>query len=188
MIESPEFIERLFRGEENAFRELFMGYGDRVYNTILSIVQNKEDAEDLSQEVFITIYKTIRSFRKDSKLSTWVYRISVNRSLEFLRNKKRKKRFSFLKSLDEDENTFEIPDFDHPGVALENKELSRELFKAINALPENQKTAFVLSQIEVLSYKEISEVMDLTIPSVESLLFRARQNLKKLLEDFRKKA
>ena len=78
----------------------------------------------------------------------------------------------------------EIPDFVHPGVTLERKEQAQTLFKAINNLPENQKVAFTLSKIEGLNYSEISEVMQISTPSVESLLFRAKQNLQKLLRDF----
>ncbi|MBL0103586.1 MAG: RNA polymerase sigma factor [Bacteroidetes bacterium] len=184
-----ELVLLLKNGNENAYRELFKIHGSRIYNTILGIVQNREDAEDLTQEVLVIIHQSISRFEGNSKLSTWIYRISVTSSLDFLRKKKRKKRFAWLKSIDEESHdglSIDIPHFDHPGVKLENKEKAAILFHAIGKLPENQKTAFILSKVEGLSYQEITEVMNLSLSSVESLLFRARQNLKKLLTYYEK--
>jgi RNA polymerase sigma-70 factor (ECF subfamily) len=105
--------------------------------------------------------------------------------LEFIRNKSRKKRFAFVKSIFHKENEeFEIEDFIHPGIILENKERAGILFKAIDRLPEKQKTAFILNKIEYLRYDEISEVMNLSKSSVESLIHRAKSNLQKYLYDF----
>jgi RNA polymerase sigma-70 factor (ECF subfamily) len=113
----------------------------------------------------------------------------VNKSLDFLKAKKTKKRSGFLVSLfggdkNDDFRPLDVPDFVHPGVIAENKELARTLFKAIDKLPDNQKVAFTLSKIDGLNYAEIAEVMQISIPSVESLLFRAKQNLQKLLREF----
>lgn len=179
-----ELIQGLRNGEETAFKYLVDNYRDRVYNTALGIVQNAEDAEDVSQEVFIQVYRSIGSFKGESKLSTWLYRIATTRSLDLLRSRKSKKRFGLLQRLfgDENEPVYELPDFNHPGVALERKENAAKLFKAINRLPENQKIAFTLHKLEDLSYQEVSEIMQTTLPAVESLMHRAKQNLKKILE------
>ena len=179
-----ELIKGLKEGDESAFKELVDTHKDRVYNTALGIVQNAEDAEDVAQEVFIQVFRSIHSFKGDAKLSTWLYRIATTRSLDLLRSKKSKKRFGIIQRLfgEGDEPAFEIPDFNHPGVALEQKENAARLFRAIGQLPENQKIAFTLHKLEDLSYQEVSEVMKTTVPAVESLMHRAKLNLRKILE------
>ena len=179
-----ELIQGLKNGDESTFKYLVDNYQDRVFNTAIGIVQNAEDAEDVAQEVFIQVYKSIHAFKAESKLSTWIYRITTTRALDFLRSKKSKKRFGIMKRLfgENNEPEMEIPDFNHPGVALDRKENAARLFNAINQLPENQKTAFTLHKLEDLSYLEISEVMQTSLAAVESLIHRARQNLRKILE------
>lgn len=179
-----ELILGLRKGDERAFKYLVDTYQDRVYNTAISIVQNAEDAEDVAQEVFIKVYKSIHNFKGESKLSTWLYRIATTGALDLLRSRKSKKRAGLIQRLfgDNNEPEFEIPDFEHPGVALDRKENAAKLFKAIGQLPENQKSAFVLHKMEDLSYQEVSEVMQTSVAAVESLMHRARQNLKKILE------
>lgn len=183
----PLLILQLQQGNEKAFGYLVENFQDRVYNTCLGILRNAEDAEDIAQEVFVEVHRSVQNFKAESKLSTWIYRICVTKSLDYLRGKKRKKRFAFVKSIfgeHDNELRFEIPDFVHPGVQLENKERAAYLFKAIEDLPENQKIAFTLNKIECLSYQEISEVTEMSVSAVESLLFRAKQNLKKILTDY----
>jgi RNA polymerase sigma factor (sigma-70 family) len=155
----------------------------------LGILQNATDAEDLTQEVFIQVFHAVKNFKGDCKFSTWLYRITVTKSLDFLRSKKRKKRFAFMQSLfgqESNEPLIEQATFVHPGVQLENKERAGILFKAIDKLPENQKIAFTLNKVEGLSYQEIAEVMQLTVSSIESLLFRAKSNLQKYLGNYYK--
>ncbi len=178
-----ELIQGLRQGNEAAFKYLVTTYQDRVFNTAIGIVQNAEDAEDVAQEVFIQVYRSIHSFKGESKLSTWLYRIATTRALDLLRSRKSKKRFGFMQKLfgEDNEPLHELPDFHHPGVALDRKENAAKLFRAISELPENQKTAFTLHKLEDLSYQEISEVMQTSIPAVESLMHRAKQNLRKIL-------
>jgi RNA polymerase sigma factor (sigma-70 family) len=179
-----ELIQQLRAGDEQAFKTLVTNYQDLVYNTALGIVQNSEDAEDVAQEVFIQVYRSIDQFKGDARLSTWIYRITTTKALDHIRSRKRKKRFAFITSLfgPNDEIVHEPVDFQHPGVALDRKEQAALLFQMINQLPENQKVAFTLHKTEELSYQEIADVMQLSVSAVESLLFRARQNLRKLLE------
>lgn len=179
-----ELIERLRKGDEAAFKYLVDNYKERVYNTAIGIVQNAEDAEDVAQEVFIQVYRSIHSFKGESKLSTWLYRIATTRALDLLRSRKSKKRFGLLQRLfgEGNEPVYEIPDFNHPGVALDRKENAAKLFKAIGQLPDNQRIAFTLHKLEDLSYQEISQIMKTSLPAVESLMHRAKQNLRKILE------
>jgi RNA polymerase sigma factor (sigma-70 family) len=180
-LNTPEsnLIDQLQQGDETAFKQVFEAHQHRIYNTILYMVQSVEEAEDLTQEVFVEVFLSIENFKKESKLSTWIYRIAINKALNHLRFKKAKKRLGTVLSIFNISSTDDIPNFIHPGILLENKELSEKLYHAINQLPEKQKTAFVLRHLEDLSYAEIAEVMETTTPSVESLLFRAKQNLQK---------
>ena len=168
------------------FNVIYETYKTKVFNTAIGYLQNQEDAEEVTQDVFVEVYRSAGKFGGKSSLGTWIYRITINKSLDFIKSKNRKKRFAFLGSLfnDAGELKHDAPDFYHPGVILENKEKSAVLFKAVDTLPENQKTAFILSKLEGLSYAEISEVMETSISSVESLLFRAKRNLQKQLSTF----
>lgn len=189
-MEDTDNIAELKAGNRQAFELLVKRLQTQVYNTCLGLLQNAEDAEDITQEVFITVFRSVQGFKGESKLSTWVYRIAVTRSLEFLRMKKRKKRFAFLQSIitsDNGEVKTAAVHFYHPGVQLENKERAAILFQAIDKLPERQKTAFILHKIEDLGHVEISEIMGLSVSSVESLMFRAKQNLQKLLGTYYEK-
>lgn len=179
------FIEELKQGKQAAFKALVENYQQQIYNTCLGFVKNPEEADDLTQEVYIEIFRSILKFRMDAKLSTWIYRIAVTKSLECLRAKKRKKRFAMLRSLlYQDDSALEIPDFEHPGVIAENKERSKIIFQAMDMLPENQRTAYTLHKVEGLSYEEISNIMKKSVSSVESIMHRAKNNLQKYLYDY----
>lgn len=183
-MEEKELIKKIIEGDRTAFKELYDVFSSRVYNTTLGILQNKEDAEDVTQEVFVQVFRSLRNFKQQSSLSTWIYRITINKAFEFIRNKKRKKRFAIVKSIFANEETEEPVDFLHPGILAENRERGKILFRAIDKLSEKQKTAFILSKIENLSHREICDIMGLSLSSVESLIFRAKENLKKDLYDF----
>lgn len=175
---------------EETLKEIYELHKSRVYNTVLSVVQNVADAEEITQDVFMDIFRSINEFEGRSSLSTWIYRISLNKSFDHLKKKKRKKRFAWLTSLfdpDSGELIYESADFEHPGILMENSENARILFNEIDKLAEKQKAAFLLYHIENLSYEEISKVMETTISSVESLLFRAKKNLRNSLGEFYKK-
>jgi RNA polymerase sigma-70 factor (ECF subfamily) len=186
-----ENIQKLQQGSELAFKQLVDNYQKQVVNTCFGLVHNTEDAEDIAQEVFIEVFRSIQNFRADAKLSTWLYRIAVNRSLNFIRDNKRKKWFHSF----EDNILTKNPKIDNatthhntPAKELENSQRAHILHEAIDSLPENQKTAFTLNKYEDLSYKEISEVMDLSVSSVESLIHRAKLKLqKKLYTCYKKK-
>lgn len=166
--------------EDAFFSGLYEEHKDMVYNLCLSYTQNTEDAEEITQDVFIKVYQNIIKFKGEASLKTWIYRISVNQSLDYLKAGKAKKRLSFITSLlrFESNDTFaQIPDFNHPGVLMENKEAMQKLFRLINELPYNQKTVLILKVMESLSQKEIAEIMKLTEKAVDSLFSRAKKNL-----------
>jgi RNA polymerase sigma factor (sigma-70 family) len=181
-----QLLQDLLRGDEKAFRLLVDTYKNRVFNTVLGFIQQTDDAEDITQNVFIKIFETINSFKQQSKLSTWIYRITVNESLDFIRHKNRKKRWAIITSLfgSNNELLYQQVDADHPGILTENKEKAAILFKAINQLPDKQKTAFLLQKTQDCSQHKIAEIMQLSEGAVESLLTRAKTNLKKLLVNY----
>ena len=180
-----ELIYGLRNGEEWAFRELVNRFQDRVFNTSLGLLQNSADAEDIAQEVFIQVYRSINNFKEESSLATWIYRITVTKSLDHLRSKKRKKRFGFISNLFGADNkpVYDPAEFNHPGVQLDRKEDAAILFSLIDQLPENQRTAFILNKVEELSYREIAAILNSTEPAVDSLLQRAKQNLRKKINE-----
>lgn len=182
-----QLVQDLQAGSEQAFRTLIDLYQDKALSTCLGFIPNKQDAEDVVQEVFVEVYRSVGNFKGDSKLSSWIYRIAVNKCLEAIRYKKRQKRRAFFQSLvgmHENNGADLARDFDHPGVLLENKERTAVLFSKIELLPENQRIVFTLCKIDDLSYKEAAEIMNTSVSSVESLMFRAKKNLQKHLEDY----
>ncbi len=186
-MEEKELILRLKKNDEIAFGILVDLFSKKVYNTCVGMLQNMEDAQDITQEIFITIHLNINEFKEESSLSTWIYRISVNKCLEFIRKKNRKKRSGIFRSIYSSDGEKAIEnhsDFMHPGIQLENKERSIILFRSIALLPEQQQTAYVLHKLEQVSYNEIADVMQVSLSAVESLLFRAKQNLKKHLATY----
>lgn len=181
-----QLIALLLQGDESAFKIVVDTYKKMVYNTVLGFVQNLHDAEDITQDVFIKVYENIGRFKQQSKLSTWIYRISITQAIDFTRRKNRRQRAGFLTLLfgDNDKPLPEPVDFMHPGIVAENKEQAAVLFGAINKLPDSQKTAFILQKMQDMSQQKIAEVMQLSEGAVESLLSRAKANLKKMLINY----
>ncbi len=165
------------------FKQIYNEYNKLVFNLALSYCQNKDDAQDITQEVFVKIYQKHHHFNPTlSSLKTWIYRLTINQSLDFLKAKKTAKRFGFIISIFKekaDDQEIEISDFNHPGILLEHKEELQILFSHINRLPPNQKTALILNKIESRSQKEVAEIMQITVKAVESLITRAKINLQK---------
>ena len=182
----PELIMQLQQGDESAFTKLVDEWQDMVYNTALGIVQHADDADDITQEVFIQVYKSISSFKGDSKFSTWLYRITLSKALDHEKKKKRQKRFGFVQRLfgSEENEQVHAVEFNHPGVQLEKKEKANELFSALKLIPDNQRIAFTLHKLEGQSYREIAEIMNTSLYAVESLIGRAKTNLKKELNKY----
>ena len=164
------------------FEEIYTKHSKQVYNLALHYVQNTADAEEITQDVFVAIHRSLHKFDGRSALSTWIYRITINKSLDFIKTQKRRKNFGFLSVLfydDHHEARHGISHADHPGIIMEQKEAVQRIFDQINRLPPNQKTALILSKIEHKSQTEISEIMNMSPKAVESLIQRAKTNLAK---------
>lgn len=189
-MEDKNFIQALKNKDSSAYSQLLDDFQQKVFSTCISFVPNKEDAEDIAQDVFIEVFKSISKFKGDSKLSTWIYRITTNKCLEFIRKKNTKKRFAFLESITGNaipmDKTNYFTEMNHPGILLVNKELNAALFKAINSLPENQSVVFTLNKIDGKSYQEVAEITKRSLSSVESIMFRAKKNLQKVLGNYYK--
>lgn len=182
-------IEKIKSGDENALQELFMQLKDSVFNTALHYVRNRHDAEEILQDVFVEVFHSIGTFKGDSSLKTWVIRIAINKSIDALKYKSRKKRFAFITSIisrETGEVKVHIPEYNHPGIMLENWEKAQFLFKAVDSLPEKQREVFILLKLENLSQREAAEVLQIGEKAVESLYQRAKQNLRKALADIYK--
>lgn len=173
---SAKFVNQ----ELMSINEIYHTYKNLVYNLALNYVQNVEDAEEITQDVFLSVHDSLENFRQDSKMSTWIYRITINKSLDFIKSRNRKKRFAKLISIFKSDGSpihFETADIDHPGAILEHKEELDRIFMAMNQLPANQKTVLVLAKIEQKSQNEIAEIMNVSVKAVESLMQRAKTNL-----------
>jgi RNA polymerase sigma-70 factor (ECF subfamily) len=187
VIDDYILLHKAKNGDIYAFEDLISKYEKKVYNTVLRIIRDKEAAKDISQEVFIKVYKSLKNFNEKSKFSTWLYRIAVNTSIDELRkNKNRYNNISLDNPDPEHGNTrqaeFEISGSkDTPEEKLIKKEKIKELYKAINMLQEDQRILILLRDIQGLSYDEISDVTGIKIGTVKSKLNRARNALKELI-------
>jgi len=184
--EEIEIISQIKSGDKEAFKRFIGQYQKFVVNVCYKFVNDADDANDIAQEVFIDVYKTIDKFRNEAKISTWLYRISVNRSLNFLRDyKKHRETESYSEEPGKIVGAFSEAD-DTPESSYLNQERREILNKAINSLPERQKTVFILNKKEALSAEEIGKVLGLSLKAVESLIVRAKLNLQKMLLNYYK--
>jgi len=185
-----ELCQGIEEGDPKAGRLFVDRYQVQVYNICYSFLRNSHDAEDLTQDIFIEALRNLPKFRGESKLSTWLFRISTNRSLNFIRNNRKRKFWleidAFFSSSENSEN---ITRNSEPGISADNLEIEEQknaLYTSIASLPENQRTAFSLNRIDDLSYNEVAEVMQISLSAVESLIHRARLNLRKKLGNYYK--
>lgn len=179
-----KLIRRVQAGDAEAFEKLMLAHEKAVFNLALRMTENREDAEDVSQEAFLKAYRSLSDFRGESKFSVWLYRIVSNVCLDFLRRKRRRPSASLTVEDDEGEEVqWDVPDERYtPERLLERKLTQEAVRKGLAALPENQRKILLLREIEGLSYEEIGEVLDLDPGTVKSRIFRARKRLCAFLE------
>ena len=179
-LQENELITALKQKDETAFKWLVENYQNRLYATVLNLLQNADEAEDALQETFIQVFESVQTFQQGSSLYTWVHTIAVRKCIDRIRRyKTRKALLGWLPGWMPQEKN---PSFNHPGVVAENKEKAALLFKALKTLPQNQRVAFTLIKIDGIGYKEVCGIMGMGTKAVESLVGRAKQNLQTKLE------
>jgi RNA polymerase sigma-70 factor (ECF subfamily) len=177
-------IEHISAGNESAFEALVQRHQVKVINLIYYFLNDRWEAEDVAQEVFLKVWRNAPKFKGKSKFSTWLYRIVINTCLNHKRSgeKESKPRDSISNPLDGQNNPELAGNTQcNPHQAMEKKERETVVNQSIRLLPQNQRMALILSRFEGYSYSEIAELMNVSISSVESLLFRAKQKLAKIL-------
>lgn len=185
-MDEKRLILKIKNNDRSAFKQLFEHYKDYVFNICYRMSNNPEEAEDVSQEVFIKIYRSINDFRGEAKLSSWIYRIAVNTCLKKERRKKLERWISLEFLLQDKQSYRAVCSEETPEQRLQNSEIEQIVQQAIRQLPARQKTAIVLQRYENLTYEEIARVMVISHSAVESLLHRAKQNLTKKLIPLKK--
>ncbi len=162
----------------SSFKVIYDSHVDLVYTLCMRYVKRTEIAEDLTQDVFIKVFQKHHDFKKEAQLKTWIYRITVNTCLDYLKSKRHK---NDLFNQSEESLRFKAALVKDPSQLLESSEKMKLLIECIEQLNDKQKTAFLLSKEEGMSNPEIAEIMETSISSVESLIFRAKKNLKEII-------
>jgi len=181
-----ELVERLKAGETTAFRELVERHKKKAYYIALDLMGTHEDAEDISQEAFIKVYTSIRSFRGDAQFGSWLYRIVVNLCMSERRKKSSKDTEYFGDSIPEEINYADDGDSQHhPEMALQSRQIQEHIRTALEKLPRMQKTVFVLRYYQDLPIKEIGRMMKLSEGTVKSHLFRTVRKLRESLDFYK---
>jgi RNA polymerase sigma-70 factor, ECF subfamily len=180
-------LRRLRERDERAFRELIDSHRDRVFNITFRMLGNRSEAEDVAQEVFITVFKTIESFREEAKFSTWLYRVTVNQCknrIKYLARRHTQTREELDDSTDTNgvNSAIAAPPPSAPDRALEGAQMEKLLEAAIAGLDEEHREVVVLRDVEDLSIEEICEITGLPDGTVKSRLHRARKELRKKLQ------
>ena len=178
-----ELINRAKNGDHSAFEQLLIQNQDRVFSLALRMVNNREDAADLAQEAFLKAWQGLPSFQGESAFSTWVYRLTTNVCIDFIRKQKRRQEIEPVASLDDQEVSWAQP-ADHsqdPQHRLEREELSRAVARGLDRLPDHQRQVLVMRELSGLSYQEIAEQLSLDLGTVKSRIARARLALRKIL-------
>ncbi|MDH5357146.1 MAG: RNA polymerase sigma factor RpoE [Gammaproteobacteria bacterium] len=180
-----ELVERVQAGDKKAFDLLIMKYQQRIVHVITGYVHDPVEALDVAQEAFIKAYRAIANFRGDSAFYTWLYRIAINTSKNYLTARSRRPPAMDVDAMDAT-NFYDAPelkDFETPESSLASDELEQAIHQAIDDLPEDTATAIKLREFEGMSYEEISQVMDCPIGTVRSRIFRAREAIDKQIQE-----
>jgi len=183
-----ELMADVATGDTRAFREIVERYQRQVMSTVYRFTGDYYEAEDLTQEVFIRVFKAAKRYKCKAKFKTWLFRIVINLCLNYRRDRAKRRSESLDAPVvtNEGEVMREVsaPDGDIPDVALEEREIRERVRDAIDSLPGNQRVAVILQRFEEMSYKEIADALETSVSAVESLLFRARRNLREKLAPY----
>lgn len=189
-VEDKQLVRRAQEGDLSAFDELIRRYQERVYATVYHMTSNHEDANDLTQETFVKAYKALSSFKGDSGFFTWVYRIAVNKTINFLKQKKNRHNGFSLNDLDfnaeHDPDLVALVSDKNPRRDMGLAELQEKLNEAMQKLSDVHRLVVTLHDVQGLSHEEIGKIMDCNPGTVRSRLFYARQQLQGALADYLK--
>ncbi|MCI8303679.1 MAG: sigma-70 family RNA polymerase sigma factor [Lawsonibacter sp.] len=180
-----ELAERAKQGDQEAFERLVLNNQNRVYTLALRLVNDREEAADLAQEAFVKAWQGLGSFQGESSFATWIYRLTTNACIDWLRKQKRRESVEPAVSLDDEDSGWAEPagwDQD-PQLQLERRELGQALARALDRLPEWQRRVLTLRELSGLSYQEIGEALELDLGTVKSRISRARLTLRKILAE-----
>ena len=186
---SEELMARIARGDEGAFEILVNRHQTSILNLTYRFIGDRTQAKDLAQEVFIRVWQSAKAYEPKAKFTTWIYRITANLCFNELKSARRKKWFSFNRSHEVGEQTFEETLADSAPSAedlLLEKERSRQISDALQTISENQRMALILKRYDGLSYQEIAQVIGCSVSAVESLLVRAKRALREKLRNYEK--
>jgi RNA polymerase sigma-70 factor (ECF subfamily) len=178
-----ELVEQVQKGNKNAFNLLVIRHQNKVMNIVARYVKNSGDVADVTQEAFIKAYRALPNFRGESAFYTWLYRIAVNSAKNYLTSQGRKPPASDVDASEADfyDGSDALKENNSPERALLSEELQQKLFAAVDALPEDLRSAITLREIEGLSYEEIAAVMECPVGTVRSRIFRAREAIDKVI-------
>lgn len=180
-----DYIDGLKKGDQNTFRKFVDDYQVPLLKLCNGFLHNREEAKDIVQEVFIEVFQSIGTFRGNSLISTWLYRIAINKSLNQIRKNKNRKLMTSLDTVLSGRKKSGINEIrdqsENSDKNIEQDELAEAIRIAVDSLPKNQRIAFVMNKYQDMSYKEIAEVLDVSLIAVESLIHRAKLNLQKRL-------
>lgn len=171
-----EFMKKLIKGDEKAFERLVRENQNRIYAVCLNMLKNPHDAEDAAQDVFVKVFRSIRSFKAESRLETWMTKIAVNTCLDIIRSRR--------ETVDIDEQ-YDLTDGRTPETELEQSDRRLALRQALSQLPEEIRSVVVLRFVEERSYEEIAEILNLNLNTVRTRIFRGREKIKKIFSENR---
>ncbi len=177
-----DLIHSARKGDSMAFGELMQAHQDKIYTLCYRMTGNAEDAADLTQEVFLSAWRSLSRFQEQSSFGTWVYRMATNASIDFLRREKRRQVLSMTMEEDSEERQAQVPDERYsPHRLLEQKEARQAVADALAALSPEHRQVLVLREMEGLSYQEVGQLLDLEEGTVKSRIARARLALRDFL-------
>jgi len=182
-VSEQELVDRARAGDQSAFEQLVLEHQNKVYSLAFRMVNDREEAADLAQEAFLKAWQGLPAFQGESSFATWIYRLTTNLCIDYIRRQKRRQEVQPVASLDDpDSGLGEPADWKQdPQHHVERQELHRALARALQQLPDYQRQILVMRELSGLSYQEIGQALDLDLGTVKSRIARARKNLQKIL-------